>query len=132
VGTLSSSASTAATEASEEAAEQTAKTVSQRVADALPEGIKSTASSVQKASMMLGGVFNTMNGAKTIDVGFQQKAVMILQGKLQQTWANIHFGDQMLSNLSDQLKNINSQYSQMIDSFGAIAAPGIATAEALA
>ena len=132
VGTLSSSASTAATEASEEAAEQTAKTVSQRIADALPEGIKSTASSVQKASMMLGGVFNTMNGAKTIDVGFQQKAVMILQGKLQQTWANINFGDQMLSNLSDQLKNINSQYSQMIDSFGAIAAPGIATAEALA
>lgn len=131
IGALSSS-TTAASEASEEAAEQAAKTISQRIAAALPEDLMSTASSVQKASMMLGGVFNIMNGAKTIDVGFQEKFVMELQGKLQQTWANIHFGDQMLSNLSDQLKNINSQYSQMIDSFGAVSAAGIATAEALA
>jgi len=131
IGALSSSA-TAASETAEEAEEAVAKTVSQRIAAALPENLMSAASSVQKASMMLGGVFNIMNGAKTIDMGFQEKFVMELQGKLQQTWANIHFGDQMLSNLSDGLKNINSQYSQMIDSFGAVSAAGIATAEALA
>jgi len=139
-GALSSSAESASETASEEASEaaseqaskETAQTLSQKISSKIPDGVQRAAGYVQKTSTLLNGMFGVMSGGKTIDMGYQQKAVMELQGKLNQSWANIQFGDQLLSNLSQQLDNLNSQYSEMIDSFGAIAAPGIASSEALA
>ena len=117
--------------ASEQASKETSQTLSEKISSKIPDGVQKAAGYVQKTATLLNGMLGIMSGGKIIDMGYQQKAVMELQGKLNQSWANIQFGDQLLSNLSKQLDNLNSQYSGMIDNFGAIAAPGIASSEAL-
>ena len=87
---------------------------------------------VQKASMIFGGVFNIMGGAKTIDVGFQDAAVLELQGQLQESWANVNVGTQNLSTIEKQREGTTEEFSNMLNQFGASAEGIAAIANALA
>lgn len=118
-------------ERQQQVAEQIAQTSSQENGLTFMEKLQQTSGYVYKTSTLLNGILNVMSGGKTIDMGYQEKDVMELQGRLDQNWAHIKFGDQMMQNLMSQRDNLNAEYSQMIDSFGMIATPGIATAEAL-
>ena len=128
----------AAESAEEEAAESAEQSAEKQVDKTATEQtntsstVKSVAQGIQRASAFIQGVFSVMTGFQTIDIANLQQSATDTQGKLQQLYSQEGLMMQLLSNTSDQLQNINDQYSAMIDSFGAIAAPGIATAEALA
>lgn len=82
------------------------------------------------SEMALGGL-NILGGARTIDLGMTFERIGNIQSAIDLLTAQIKLSDIQLDNTSKQLEDIISQYTVMINNFGAVSAPAETTAWAM-